>query len=81
MRTTIIQAGAVVLLAIMFILVFVSVDWPDGDMDEISNEHLAETLFGRSNDTGFALVVLLIGVLLLVALLGGVFLAKEEEKE
>jgi NADH:ubiquinone oxidoreductase subunit 6 (subunit J) len=80
MRSTALQAVAVSLLALMFILIFASVDWPDDDMDEISNERLAETLFGTRNESGYALVVVLIGVLLLVALLGGVFLAKEEKE-
>jgi len=38
-------------------------------------------MFGQGDDQGYALVLFLIGLLLLVALLGGIFLAKEEEKE
>lgn len=74
------NALAVMLMALLFVLVVSGVSWPGGDMDEVSNEDLATTLFGSENTEGYALVVFLIGLLLLVALLGGVFLAKEEKE-
>lgn len=45
-----------------------------------SNPGLARTLFGTGELGGYALILVLIGVVLFVALLGGVFLAKEEER-
>lgn len=74
------KALAVTALALLFVAAILQVDWPEGDMDEISNEEVAETLFGTSNETGYGFVLLLIGLLLLVAMLGGVFLAKEEKE-
>ncbi|HEX7392464.1 MAG TPA: hypothetical protein VF374_05875 [Thermoplasmata archaeon] len=81
MRHTAARILAVLALAFLFIGAVTSVDWPDGDMDQTTSEDVGRTLFGESNSTGYGLVMFLIGLLLLVALLGGVFLAKEEEKE
>lgn len=84
MRPSIIRALAVLALALLFVGTILSVDWPDGDIDSISNEDLGRSLFGEdgsgSADSGYSLIVVLIGLLLLVALLGGVFLAKEEKE-
>ena len=74
------NALAVMLMALLFVLVVTGVSWPEGEMDDVSNEDLATTLFGEENTEGYALVVFLIGLLLLVAMLGGVFLAKEEKE-
>ncbi len=75
------NALAVALMALLFVLVVTGVSWPDGgEMDDVSNEDLATTLFGEQNSEGYALVVFLIGLLLLVAIMGGVFLAKEERE-
>jgi len=68
------------LLALIIAFTILQIDWPEGDMDELGNEEVAETMFGASDDSGYGLVLFLIGVLLLVALLGGVFLAKEERE-
>jgi len=84
MRSNVIRALAVLVLALLFTGTILSVDWPDGDIDSISNEDLGGSLFGEdgsgSVDSGYSLIVVLIGLLLLVALLGGVFLAKEEKE-
>jgi len=74
------NALAVMLMALLFVLVVTGVSWPEGEMDDVSNEDLATTLFGEQNTEGYALVVFLVGLLLLVAMLGGVFLAKEEKE-
>ena len=68
------------LLALLFVLAVTGVSWPDGDMDPISNEKVSSTMFGDLYSSGYAIVVLMIGLLLLVAILGGVFLAKEEKE-
>lgn len=81
MRRSIFQALAVLAFALMFIGAIMSVEWPEGGIDDTSSEDVGGTLFGDSDSGGYGLVVLLIGLLLLVALLGGVFLAKEEEEE
>ena len=91
MKSNLIRAGAVAAMALMFIGAVLMVDWPDGGMDTelndtevpedaLTNSWLAEGLFGTEDGSGFALVLFLIGLLLLVALLGGVFLAKEEKE-
>jgi len=92
MNPTLIRAGAVAAMALMFIGAVMMVDWPDGGIDTqyndtsgvdenaLTNSWLAKALFGDDASTGFAVVVFLIGLLLLVALLGGVFLAKEEKE-
>ena len=68
----------VCLLALLFVLAVTEASWPEGDMDQTTNEKVGETLFGTSEVEGYGLAFFLIGLLLLVAMLGGVFLAKEE---
>jgi NADH:ubiquinone oxidoreductase subunit 6 (subunit J) len=80
MNATLVRAGAVAAMALMFIGAVMMVDWPDGGTDDLSTKDVAWTLFGTSSGSGYALIVFLIGLLLLVALLGGVFLAKEERE-
>lgn len=69
-----------VLLALLFVLAVTDVSWPEGDMDNVTNEDVSETMFGSEDSSGYSFVVLMIGLLLLVAILGGVFLAKEEKE-
>jgi NADH:ubiquinone oxidoreductase subunit 6 (subunit J) len=77
MKSWIPRALAVALMALLFILAVSAVSWPQGEVDGSLNSHVVgEKLFGS-----YGVVMLLVGLLLLVALLGGVFLAKEEEKE
>ena len=81
MNSTVIRAGAIAAMALMFIGAVLMVDWPDGGIDDLdTSKDLAPTLFGVANGGGYALIVFLIGLLLLVALLGGVFLAKGERE-
>lgn len=81
MRSNAVKALAVLALALIFIGAVMSVDWPEGDIDDTTNEDVGRTMFGDTESSGYGLIVLLVGVLLLVALLGGVFLAKEEVQE
>jgi len=74
----IVRGLAVLAMALLFIGAILSVDWPSGSIDPTTNEEVGRTLFGTTSTTGYGIVMLLIGLLLLVALLGGVFLAKEE---
>jgi NADH:ubiquinone oxidoreductase subunit 6 (subunit J) len=78
MNSVIVRGLAVLAMALLFIGAITSVSWPEGDMDQTSNQDVGRTLFGMTTDSGYGIIVLLIGVLLLVALLGGIFLAKEE---
>jgi predicted ABC-type transport system involved in lysophospholipase L1 biosynthesis ATPase subunit len=78
MRPAVPRALAALSLALLFIGAILQVDWPTGDMDQTTSREVAQTLFGYSNLAGYGLIMMLIGLLLLVALLGGVFLAKEE---
>lgn len=79
-RGGLVKGFFLVLMALLFVLVVTGVSWPEGDMDQISNENVSWTMFGDESSSGYALVVLMIGLLLLVAILGGVFLAKEEKE-
>lgn len=81
MRAGIAKGLAIVAFALIFLGVIVSVDWPTGGQDSTTINDVGKTLFGQSGSQGYGLAMFLIGLLLLVALLGGVFLAKEEEKE
>jgi len=73
------SAALAVILAALMIFIFIRVSWPVSEPDQISNEDLGEKLFGTAADPGFSPLMIMIAVLLLVALLGAVFLAKEEE--
>jgi NADH:ubiquinone oxidoreductase subunit 6 (subunit J) len=81
MRAGLAKGIAILAFALIFLGVIISVDWPTGGQDSTTMNDVGKTLFGQSSSEGFGLVMFLIGLLLLVALLGGVFLAKEEEKE
>jgi NADH:ubiquinone oxidoreductase subunit 6 (subunit J) len=80
MNSAIVRGLAVLAMALLFIGAITSVSWPEGDMDQTSNQDVGRKLFGMTTDTGYGIIVLLIGLLLLVALLGGIFLAKEEKE-
>ncbi len=80
MNERLLRAGAVAAMALMFIGAILMVHWPSGGTDQISSQEVGGVLFGQADGSGYGLVVLLIGVLLLVAMLGGIFLAKEEKE-
>lgn len=80
MNSTVARGVAILAMALLFIGAITSVSWPKGGMDQTSNQDVGRTLFGVTDNSGYGIVVLLIGLLLLVALLGGVFLAKEERE-
>ncbi len=80
MNGVIVRGLSVLAMALLFIGAITSVSWPKGDMDQTSNQDVGWTMFGLTTGTGYGIIVLLIGVLLLVALLGGIFLAKEERE-
>jgi len=79
MNTAVPRALAAAALALLFIGAILQVDWPSGEMDQTTSRQVGQTLFGYSNLSGYGLIMMLIGLLLLVAMLGGVFLAKEEK--
>ncbi len=73
---------AIVALILLFIGAILSVHWPTGtvpDDQNVTNRDVGNTMFGTSGNDGYGLIMLSVGVLLLVALLGGIFLAKEEK--
>jgi len=80
MNNAIVRGLAVLVMALLFIGAITSVSWPKGEMDQTSSQDVGRKLFGMTTDTGYGIIVLLIGLLLLVALLGGIFLAKEEKE-
>jgi NADH:ubiquinone oxidoreductase subunit 6 (subunit J) len=82
MRPGVTRGIAILALALIFVGVMMSVHWPQVGQDQLAptTEDVAKTLFGEDNSSGYGLVMFLIGLLLLVALLGGVFLAKEEKE-
>jgi len=67
-------------LAAVMISILLRVSWPVSDPDQSTNNDLGEMLFGNLTDPGFSPILIMIAVMLLVALLGAVFLAKEEER-
>ena len=74
----------VCLLALLFVLAVTEPAWPEEEVQEEqipTSQHVGEMLFGTDDGDGYGLAFFLIGLLLLVAMLGGVFLAKEEESE
>ncbi len=81
MNTSVVRALGVLAMALLFLGAILQVDWPSGEIDDTTNEQVGQTLFGLSGTSGYGVVLLLIGLLLLVAIMGGVFLAKEEESE
>ncbi len=75
---------AILALALLFIGAVLTVHWPHGEVSQnetVSNQDVGRAMFGESGASGYGLIMLFIGVLLLVALLGGIFLAKEEKEE
>lgn len=81
MKTGLSRALLVVALALLFIGVVLQVKWPHAtSLDNTTNEEVGTALFGENETSGYGLVMLFVGLLLLVALLGGVFLAKEEKE-
>ena len=87
MRPGVTRGIAILALALIFVGVMMSVHWPQVGQDQSTptqptptTEDVAKMLFGEDNNSGYGLVMFLIGLLLLVALLGGVFLAKEEKE-
>ncbi|OGS57194.1 MAG: hypothetical protein A3K60_05820 [Euryarchaeota archaeon RBG_19FT_COMBO_56_21] len=81
MNSGLFRALMVLALALLFVGAIMQVSWPDATtLDNTTNEDVGNALFGESDASGYGLVMLFIGLLLLVALLGGVFLAKEEEE-
>jgi NADH:ubiquinone oxidoreductase subunit 6 (subunit J) len=80
MNERLLRAGAIVAMALMFVGAVLMADWPTGGTDQISSQEVGGVLFGEVGGSGYGLVVMLIGVLLLVAMLGGIFLAKEEKE-
>jgi NADH:ubiquinone oxidoreductase subunit 6 (subunit J) len=84
MNEKLVRALAVAAMALLIIGAILMVDWPSGgsyDEGNQTTDNVGFKLLGTDSDQGYGLVVFLTGVLLLVALLGGVFLAKGEEKE
>lgn len=77
-KSKIVSAALVIILAALMIIMFLRVSWPTSDPDQNTNDDLGEKLFGTVSDPGFSPVMLMIAVMLLVALLGAVFLAKDE---
>ena len=81
MNRRMLKSLSVGLLALLFVLAVTDAAWPEGDMDQVPNEDVGDTMFGIDGAEGYGLVMFLVGLLLLVAMLGGVFLAKEEDAE
>ncbi len=75
---------AILALALLFIGAVLSVQWPRGEVSDnntVNNTDVGRTMFGETDASGYGLVMLSVGVLLLVALLGGIFLAKGEKED
>jgi NADH:ubiquinone oxidoreductase subunit 6 (subunit J) len=70
-----ILAGTLVLFLVMVLGSILAAQWPAGTLGSTSNNDLADLLF---NDYG--VVVLIVGIVLFVSMLGGVYLAQEEDR-
>ena len=75
------SAAAVMLLAALMILTFLQVSLPVADPYGADNTQIGNALFGTASDPGFSPLMIMIAIMLLVALLGAVFLAKEDERQ
>jgi len=84
MKTGYLRGLAILALALLFIGAILSVQWPRGEVSQnetVSNQDVGRAMFGETGASGYGLIMLFVGVLLLVALLGGIFLAKEEKED
>ena len=79
MTNKVVSAALVIVLAFLMILAMAQTSWPIADPAHNSNSDLGLALFGDESDPGYSPVLIMVAILLLVALLGAVFLAKEEE--
>ena len=77
----ILSFALVVVLAALMISIFLRTSWPASEPDQITSDDLGGKLFGTLTDPGFSPILIMIAVMLLVALLGAVFLAKDEEAD
>jgi len=75
------SAAAVLFLAALMILVFMQVSLPTADPYAADNTQIGNAVFGTPTDPGFSPLMIMIAIMLLVALLGAVFLAKEDERQ
>ncbi len=73
-RKAIITVTALLFFAVVVGSVLMT-EWPAGEIADTDNLELGATLF----DT-YGIAVLMVSVVLFVALLGGVFIAQEEER-
>ena len=78
--TKILSAALVMVLAVLMISVFLRISWPTSDADQFTSNDLGDKLFGTLTDPGFSPIMIMIAAMLLVALLGAVFLAKDDEE-
>jgi len=69
----------VILLAILLIAMILQIEWPDAEPDDTSSYDLGQEFFGTDDDPKFSPIIIMLALLLIVALLGAVFLAKDEE--
>lgn len=82
MNSGVVRALMALALALLLSGAVLQVSWPKATtLDNSTSEDVGTALFGTTDASGYGLVMFLIGLLLLVALLGGVFLAKEEERK
>ncbi len=68
-------AGALVLFFVMVLGSILAAQWPAGSLGTTNNNDLSDLVF---NDYG--VVVLIVGIVLFVSMLGGVYLAQEEDR-
>lgn len=81
MRSRKAPIAVVLLLAAIMIAIFLQVDWQASHPEDTSSEELGNQFFGDEDDPAYSPLLLLLALLLIVALLGAVFLAKEEDRE
>ncbi len=77
MNKRMVASGIIALvLLLLFLGTVVSAKWPSLSLQQISNNVFGTTLF-----TTYGFTFLVVGLVMFVSMLGGVFLAQEEDRE
>lgn len=80
MKSILLLKALVILLAGLMIFMIIQIDWPVSGPEDTSSEDLGLQFFGDKDDPAYSPIMLMLALLLIVALLGAVFLAKDEEE-
>jgi len=74
-RRNALLAGTLVLFLVIILGSILAAQWPAGTLSSTNNNDLSSLLFNE-----YGIVVLIVGIVLFVSMLGGVYLAQEEDR-